>query len=284
VARQVVTIHDVAVLDHPEWYNPRFAGWYRWMTPRLVHRASHIMVVSEFTKRRLVDATHVDEARVIVVPNGVDDRFSPRSPEEVAVVRAKLNIPSPHYLLSLATLEPRKNLAGQFAAWSQCIPYLPDNVWLVVAGAKGKEHVFRDARLIDVPPRVHFTGYVPDEDLPALYSGSIGLLYPSFYEGFGLPVLEAMASGIVPIVSRATAPEELAGDAGIAVNPQDHDSIASAIVRVVKEVGWREELSRFATRRSKTFSWERSADLTWQVLQDAAKQNINRSTFMAVQT
>jgi glycosyltransferase involved in cell wall biosynthesis len=138
--------------------------------------------------------------------------------------------------------------------------------------------------LIDVPPRVHFTGYVPDEDLPALYSGSIGLLYPSFYEGFGLPVLEAMASGIVPIVSRATAPEELAGDAGIAVNPQDHDSIASAIVRVVKEVGWREELSRFATRRSKTFSWERSADLTWQVLQDAAKQNINRSTFMAVQT
>ncbi len=284
MTHQVVTIHDVAVLDHPEWYNPRFAAWYRWMTPRLVRRASYIMAVSEFTKRRLIDVTDVDEARVIVVPNGVDDRFSPRSPEEVAIAQAKLAIPSSSYLLSVATSEPRKNLAGQLAAWSRCVPHLPSNAWLVVSGAKGKEHVFRDSQLSNVPPRVHFTGYVPDEDLPALYSGAIGFLYPSFYEGFGLPVLEAMASGIVPIVSKATAPEELAGDAGIAVNPHDHESIASAIIKLVKEVGWREELSRRATKRSSTFSWDRSAEMTWQVLQDAAKQHTNRSTVVSVQT
>jgi glycosyltransferase involved in cell wall biosynthesis len=284
VGRQVVTVHDVAVIDHPEWYNPRFAAWYRWMTPRLVHRASHIMAVSEFTKRRLIDVLGVDEARVIVVPNGVDDRFCPRSPEEVAMARARLGIPSPNYFLSLATSEPRKNLAGQLAAWSRCIPHLPSNVWLVVSGAKGKEHVFRAAKMSSVPPRVHFTGYVQDEDLPALYSGAIGFLYPSFYEGFGLPVLEAMACGSVPIVSRATAPQELAGDAGIAVDPHDHDSIASAIVKVIKEVGWREQLSRCATRRSSTFSWDRSAEMTWQVLQGAARQNINRSAVVSVQT
>jgi glycosyltransferase involved in cell wall biosynthesis len=284
VRYQVVTIHDVAVIDHPEWYNPRFAAWYRWMTPRLVRRASYIMAVSEFTKRRLIDVTDVNEARVIVVPNGVDDRFSPRTPEEVAIARAKLGIPSHNYLLSVATSEPRKNLAGQLAAWSECVSHLPSNVWLVVSGAKGKEHVFRDWQLVKVPPRVHFTGYVPDGDLPALYSGAIGFLYPSFYEGFGLPVLEAMASGLVPIVSRATAPDELAGDAGIAVNPDDHKSIASAIVKLVKEAGWREELSRRAVRRSGTFSWERSAEMTWQVLQDAARQNINRSTVVSVQT
>src|SRR5260370_24295798 len=259
---QVVTIHDVAVLDHPEWYNPRCAAWYRWMTPRLVRRASYIMAVSEFTKRRLIDVTDVDEARVIVVPNGVDDRFSPRSPEEVAIAQAKLAIPSSSYLLSVATSEPRKNLAGQLAAWSRCVPHLPSNAWLVVSGAKGKEHVFRDSQLSNVPPRVHFTGYVPDEDLPALYSGAIGFLYPSFYEGFGLPVLEAMASGIVPIVSKATAPEELAGDAGIAVNPHDHESLASAIIKLVKEVGWREELSRRATKRGTPFRWHRSAEMT----------------------
>ncbi len=281
---QVVTVHDVAVLDHPEWYNPRFAAWYGWMTPRLVRRASHIMTVSEFTKRRLIDATGVNQSRVTVVPNGVDDRFNQRSPQEIAVTLGKLGIPSPNYLLSLATLEPRKNLAGQLAAWERCISCIPENVWLVVAGAQGKEHVFRDTHMRSVPPRVHFTGYVADEDLPALYSGATALLYPSFYEGFGLPVLEAMAAGIVPIVSTSTAPSELAGDAGIAVNPRDHESIASAIVKVVEDVACREELSRRATLRSGTFSWDRSAEMTWQVLQDAAKQNTNRSTVVSVQT
>ncbi len=284
VGCQVVTVHDVAVLDHPEWYNPRFAAWYRWMTPWLVRRASHIMAVSEFTKRRLIETTGVDQSRVTVVPNGVDDRFSPRGPEEIALTVGKLGIPSPNYVLSLATLEPRKNLPGQLAAWERCISFIPDNVWLVVSGAQGKEHVFRDTQIRSVPPRVHFTGYVPDEDLPALYTGATGFLYPSFYEGFGLPVLEAMSCGSVPIVSKTTAPQELAGDAGIAVNPHDHDSIASAIVKVVKEVGRREELSRRATRRSSTFSWNRSAEMTWQVLQDAARQNINRSTVVSAQT
>jgi glycosyltransferase involved in cell wall biosynthesis len=284
VARQVVTVHDVAVLDHPEWYNPRFAAWYRWMTPCLVRRASHIMAVSEFTKRCLIDTTGVNQSRVTVVPNGVDDRFSQRSAEEIALTVGKLGIPSPNYVLSLATLEPRKNLAGQLAAWERCISFIPDNVWLVVSGAQGKERVFRDTQIRNVPPRVHFTGYVPDEDLPALYTGATGFLYPSFYEGFGLPVLEAMSCGSVPIVSRTTAPQELAGDAGIAVNPHDHGSIASAIVKVVMEVGCREELSRRATRRSRTFSWDRSAEMTWQVLQDAARQNINRSTVASAQT
>jgi glycosyltransferase involved in cell wall biosynthesis len=181
-------------------------------------------------------------------------------------------------------LEPRKNLAGQLAAWERCISFIPDNVWLVVSGAQGKEHVFRGTKMRNVPPRVHFTGYVADRDLPALYSGATALLYPSFYEGFGLPVLEAMAVGVVPIVATSTAPSELAGDSGIAVNPRDHESIASAIVKVVKDVGCREELSRRATRRSSTFSWDRSAETTWQVLQDAAKQNTNRSTVVSVQT
>ena len=281
---QVVTVHDVAVLDHPEWYNPRFAAWYRWMTPWLVRRASHIIAVSEFTKRRLIETTGVEQRRVTVVPNGVDDRFSSRSPEEIALTVDKLGIPSPNYLLSLATLEPRKNLAGQLAAWERCISFIPDNVWLVVSGAQGKEHVFRDTKMRNVPPRVYFTGYVADKDLPALYSGATALLYPSFYEGFGLPVLEAMAVGVVPIVATSTAPSELAGDSGIAVNPRDHESIASAIVKVVKDVGCREELSRRATRRSSTFSWDRSAEMTWQVLQDAAKRNTNRSTVVSVQT
>jgi glycosyltransferase involved in cell wall biosynthesis len=277
VARQVVTIHDIAVIDHPEWFNARFAAWYAWMTPRLVRRVTRIIAVSEFTKRRLVDVTGVDESRVSVVPNGVDKRFKPRPPEEVAALRQRLGIPSPRYVLSLATLEPRKNLAGQLKAWARCAPDLPDDLWLVISGGKGKAHVFGDLELENVPPRVHFTGYVPDEDLPALYSGATALLYPSFYEGFGLPVLEAMASGTVPIVSNSTAPQEVAGDAGIGVDAHDPDSIASAIVGIVKDPSRREELRHRSIRRSETFSWDRTASLTWQVLEESARVNVGGS-------
>ena len=283
VSRQVVTVHDIAVIDHPEWFNARFAGWYRWMTPRLVRNAAHVIAVSEFTKRRLIEVTSIDESRVSVVPNGVDKRFNPRSRGEVGALRHKLGIPSSSYILSLATLEPRKNLAGQLEAWSRCVAHLPDDVWLVISGAKGKEHVFGSLKLHSVPPRVHFTGYVRDEDLPALYSGAIALLYPSFYEGFGLPVLEAMASGTVPMVSDSTAPQEVAGDAGITVDPHDQDSIASAIVRVIKEGVWREELSHRAVRRSEAFSWDRAADSTWQVLEEAAQGSVSGSVSAAEQ-
>ena len=284
VARQVVTIHDIAVIDHPEWFNSRFAAWYRWMTPRLVRRVSHVIAVSEFTKRRLVEVTGVDGSRVSVVANGVDKRFSPRPPEEVAATRQRLGIPTPDYILSLATLEPRKNLSGQLEAWSRCVSQLPDNVWLVIAGGKGKGHVFGDLQLRNIPPRVHFTGYVQDEDLPALYSGAITLLYPSFYEGFGLPVLEAMASGTASIVSNSTAPHEVAGDTGIAVDPHDPDSIASTIVRVVQDGRWREELGHRSVRRSEAFSWARAADSTWHVLTEAARRNVGGSMSAAEQS
>jgi glycosyltransferase involved in cell wall biosynthesis len=284
LARQVVTVHDIAVLDHPEWFNARFAAWYSWMTPRLVRRAAHVIAVSEFTKRRLVEVTGVDESRVSVVPNGVDKRFNPRPPEEVAAVGRNLGIPSSSYVLSLATLEPRKNLTGQLQAWSRCVSYLPASVWLVVSGAKGKSHVFGSLEARDVPPRVHFTGYVRDEDLPALYSGAMAFLYPSFYEGFGLPVVEAMATGTVPIVSNSSALREVAGDAGIVVDPHDLEAIASAIVRVVKESRWRELLGHRSTRQSEAFTWDRTAEATWRVLEDAARRNISGPVSAAEQS
>jgi len=118
LARQVATVHDIAMIDHPEWFNARFAAWYHWMTPRLVRRASHVIAVSKFTKRRLIEVTGVDESRVSVVPNGMDTRFGPRPPEEVAAIRPRVAIPSSSYVLSLGTLEPRKNLSGQLEGWS----------------------------------------------------------------------------------------------------------------------------------------------------------------------
>jgi glycosyltransferase involved in cell wall biosynthesis len=236
-----------------------------------------VIAVSEHTKRRLVQITRAAETKIVVIPNGVDKRFMRRPPEDIEQVRQSLGIPSSRYILSLATLEPRKNIVGQLQAWSRCVSSLPADVWLVLAGNNGARRVFSSIRIEHPPPRVHFTGFVPDDKLPALYSGAIALLYPSIYEGFGLPVVEAMATGTTVIVSDSTALPEVVGDAGIRVNPRDAGAIAGAIHRVVEDGDFRHELSQRALSRSRLFTWERTSELTWRVLQEANEFAVQRS-------
>jgi glycosyltransferase involved in cell wall biosynthesis len=270
--RQVVTLHDIATIDHPEWFNAKFAGWYRWMIPRLVRRVLRVITGSEFTKRRLVEISGVDESRIVVIPDGVDRRFYPRPEHETEMVRKELGIPSSRYVFSLGTLEPRKNIPRQLQAWAQSVAHLPQDLWLVVAGATGKGHVFGTLNLDNLPPRVHLMGFVPDEKLPALYSGAIAQLCPSLYEGFGLPALEAMAAGTVPIASNCSSLPEVVGNTGILVDPNDTDAIATAIVRIVNDLPMREQLRHRAIARSKAFGWDRTAELTWRVLAEVSAQ------------
>jgi glycosyltransferase involved in cell wall biosynthesis len=266
ISRQVLTVHDVASLDHPEWFGPRFAGWYRWMTPMLVKRVSRVITVSEFSKQRLVELTGIAESRVVVIPNGVDDRFHPQPDEEIGRVRRKLRIPSECYLLSLGSIEPRKNLATLLKSWRVAMQRLPQELWLVVAGVAGSDRVFQGSGIETVPERVMFSGFVNDEDLPGLYSGATALAYPSVYEGFGLPVLEAMAAGCVPIAANSTALPEVVGDAGMLVDPADIEELAEAIVRIAEDTELRATLRARGIARSAGFSWERAADSTRLVL------------------
>ena len=270
VRRQVLTIHDVASLEHPEWYSTPFAMWYRWMTLKLVHRVQRVITVSEFSKRRLVALSGVEESRVVVIPPGVNEDFHRRPSSEIEQVKRSLKIPSAHYVLSLGVREPRKNLRQLLVAWASCSPNLPDDVWLVVAGPGGSKRVFSDCGLGFVPSRVHFTGFVPDCDLPALYSGAVALVYVSLYEGFGLPALEAMACGTVPIISENAALPEVVGTAGLFVRPSDSEAIAACIKRIVREDGLRCKLQIAGVRHSVEFSWERTANLTWKILKDEA--------------
>jgi glycosyltransferase involved in cell wall biosynthesis len=267
---QIVTIHDLAALDHPEWFAPKFSAWYRCMVPRLVRRARAVIAVSEFTKRRLVETTGINPAKIHVIPNGVDERFQPCTPCHVDAIRKQLGIPSPHYVLSLGTLEPRKNLRGQLDAWARCVGQLPADTWLVVAGRAGQRHVFAGAAQDRIPARVHFTGFVPDAHLPMLYSGALAFLYPSTYEGFGLPALEAMASGTVPIVSNSTSLPEVVADAALTVDPFDSDAIAAAIIRLVTNAQTREALRQRALRRARDFDWKNTAAMTWELLSQAS--------------
>jgi glycosyltransferase involved in cell wall biosynthesis len=272
VRRQVLTVHDVASLDHPEWFDAKFAAWYRWLTPLLVKRVRRVITISEFSRQRIAAITGLDPAHIAMIPPGVDRRFYPRPSNEVLQVREKLQIPSQHYVLSLGSIEPRKNLPRLLDAWSRCVKRLGSDIWLVIAGASGQRHIFRELKLDHPPAQVHVLGFVDDDDLPALYSGALLLAYPSMYEGFGLPVLEAMAAGTVPVTGHSTALPEVAGDAGVFVDASDVEAIADGIVTVIEDSTLRDKLRLRGRERSRLFSWERAAQATLGVFAQALDQ------------
>lgn len=274
VSRQVVTIHDLAPLDHPEWFGGKFSAWYQYLIPRLARRVAGVLVDSEFTKERLIASSQVSEDKIQVALCGVDDRFisapSADGPEPGQIL-SQLDLPTSRYILSVGSLEPRKNIARLLQAWRRILPELDEDVSLVLSGAKGKSFVFQDIpELSSLPPRVHLVGYVDDAYLPELYACAEAFVYPSVYEGFGLPPLEAMASGTPVVAGNVASLPEVVGEAGLLVDPYDVDEIGAALLSLLKDSALRERLSEQGRARARMFSWQRTADLTWEKLIDVA--------------
>jgi len=267
VANQVVTVHDVVALDHPEWLNPGFARWYGFMLPRLVRRARHVIAISQFTRQRLQEATGLADDAVSVIHNGVGARFSPPGSAARQAVRKRLGLDNVPFLLTVSTLEPRKNLAGLLRGWRRALPGLPDELELVIAGAPGRSSVFADAAPGDLPPRVRLVGRVDEAMLPALYAEADWFVYLSLYEGFGLPPLEALACGTPVIVSDIPVFREVVADAGVTVTPLDAAAIADALQRAVSDSGLRQTLAARGLDRAQRFDWREAAGRTKQVLQ-----------------
>jgi len=277
VSNQVVTIHDVAQLDRsyvPELnddIDSKAGAWYRFLTPRLVKRVAHVITISEFSKARILAHARMDERRITVVPNGVDARFRPHKPDEVFEKLKGLHLPSRHYALCVGSLEPRKNLARLLQAWSRIQMRMPNEVWLVLTGKRGNARVFTDAAGLDaLPPRVHVTGHVPDDVLPALYGGATVFVFPSVYEGFGLPPLEAMASGVPVLTGNRTSLPEVVGDAALTVDPYDVQAIADGLAKLIDDGDLRDELAKRGRERAARFTWRLAAEKTWQVLTESA--------------
>ena len=266
VRRQVVTIHDCAFFDQARCFSRAFAAWYQFLIPRLARAARQIITVSQFSKQRIVEHCRVAPGKVSVVYSGVGSQFRPHSADEIELVRRDLGLPE-RYALCVGSLEPRKNLPRLLAAWKLAQPRL-DDLCLVLAGGRG--HVFRDQRLAESSPGVHLTGYLTDDVLPAVYAGASMFVYPSLYEGFGLPILEAMACGVPVITSSSTAALEIAGDAALTVDPLSIESIAAALERLSSDRAMSAGLVEKGFRRAREFTWERSAAETWQVLENAA--------------
>jgi glycosyltransferase involved in cell wall biosynthesis len=203
---------------------------------------------------------------VVVILNGVDARFSPRTTTEIDAARSALGIGSTSYLLCVGSLEPRKNLGRLLTAWGKAQTAAPEELILVVAGGSANARVFENVEFGAVPSRVHFTGYVPDEFLPSLYSGALAVVYPSLYEGFGLPPLEAMACGAPVVTSMNTSLPEVVGDAAVLVDPYDVDAIAEGILQVVSSPSLRSTLRANGLARAACFTWESAARQTLEVL------------------
>ena len=268
VKRQICTMHDIIPVEHPEWFNARFAAWYRWLLPRLTHRVRHMIAVSQFTKDRIVERFGIHPDKITVVWNGVDAQFRPRSTDEIAEVREALGIRSPRYLLSLGSLEPRKNVRRLLTAWSRLKRELPEDLSLVIVGSKGASLVFKDAGITEIPEGVHFTGYAKQEHLPALYSGALALVYPSLYEGFGLPPLEAMACGTPVITSNTTSLPEITAGAALLVDPMSEEAIAGAILQIIRDCELRDRLRTQSLAHASRLTWDMAAAETRKVLEE----------------
>jgi glycosyltransferase involved in cell wall biosynthesis len=273
VRNQIVTFHDLFPLDSPEWYSKSYVVWYRFLMERLARASRHIMSVSEYTKRRLVDVFGIDPAKVTVVPNGVSDALFDVSPAAAAAAGAALQLPSRSYFLSVGSLEPRKNLRRLLAAWAKVVAELPRDLWLVVAGSNDP-NVYRNTDLEKLPPRVHFTGYVPDTHLAGLYFGSQAFVYPSLAEGFGLPPLEAMACGVPVLTSKVTALPEVCGPDALYADPLDPSSIADGMLKLAHDSSLRTTLALAGKARARAFTWDRTAARTLQVLTAGADEQV----------
>jgi glycosyltransferase involved in cell wall biosynthesis len=266
VRRQVCTIHDIIPIDRPEWFSRSFVSWYKWLLPALAKSSQHLIAISEFTRSRIIDAFGVAPEKVSVVLNGIGPEFTPRPASEVERVRRTLSISPAPYLLYVGSVEPRKNLVRLLEAWERINESCPDTQLLITGLSTRGSRVFSDVNITKVPARVNFTGYVSDEDLPALYSGAVAFVYPSLYEGFGLPPAEAMACGTPVITSNGTSLPEVVGDAAVLVDPEDVHSIADAILQVVGDDSLRAEMSRRGIERAKRFTWDNAAQQTWEIL------------------
>lgn len=240
----VVTVHDLAVFRRPEAFPPWTRTYSRIVVPRVIRAARIVAAVSEFTASELETLLRIPRDRIRVVPNAAEEAFTEEGPREPG-----------DYVLAVGTLEPRKNLARAIEAAQHL------GVELRVAGARGWGGVEATG------PGVSWVGFATDGDLARLYRGALCVVYPSLYEGFGIPILEAMSCGTPVVTSRGGATEEVAGGAAVLVDAEDVASIAAGIEEALAR---REELRAAGLRRARDYSWDASAKLLLRAYEDAA--------------
>lgn len=259
-SRLVITAHDLS-FQYPGFYRGKSRIWHRVIRPeRLYHRADHIIAVSESTKRDVVNQFGIDESRVSVIYHGIDPRpYEELDDHAVQTFRDTHQLVNA-YALFVGTITERKNVESILTAWSLLRQRRAISHDLVIAGHTP------DATLRRRYPEVHFLGYIPDEWKPPLYRGADVVIYPSFHEGFGLPILEAFTAGTPVVTSHGTALSEIAETAAVTVNPYNHRELAVAIEQLLHDQELRHMLIARGRIRAQKFTWTRAAEQTYRVL------------------
>lgn len=257
----LLTVHDLTFKRDPDSAFPRLRRYLERVVPRSVQRATHVLADSAATQSDLVELFGAPPGKISVIPGGVDSRFAPvTDTERLAAVRDKYAIGQAPFILGIGTLQPRKNFKRLIQAFNSGKAQGAKRR-LVIAGGKGwlYDDILAEVKRLGLEGDVLFIGFVDDEDLPALYSAASVLAYPSLYEGFGLPVLEAMACGTPVVTSNVSSLPEVAGEAALMVPPTDVAALSEALLRVLTDGALRAHMVERGLAQARRFTWENSA-------------------------
>ena len=263
----VLTIHDVLPFRYPELFPRVVVAYSRATWQGAARRAARVITGTEHSRRELIELLGVPPPRVAVTPYGADARFHPRDVDR-AWLAERFGFDR-RFVLCVGTLEPRKNLVTALRAFARVAERV-DDCLLAIAGGRGWHNDAFERQLAGMSDRVRLTGFVSDEELAQLYAAADCFVFPSLYEGYGLPVLEAMASGTPVVTSDVTSLPEVAGDAAICVPPKDTEAVAAAIERILSEPQVAADFARRGLERARAMTWDACAEATVGVYREVA--------------
>jgi glycosyltransferase involved in cell wall biosynthesis len=269
----VITVHDLSFLRYPETHPAARVKFMASRLPRAVESATYVITDSEFVRQELIAEYSLPPEKVVAILLGAGEEFVPQPAEKVGSVLSRYGLQDQQYLLAVGTLEPRKNLVTAIRAFADLPASVRREYSLVLAGLWGWHNEELDKLLGPLVARgeVKVLGFVPDHDLPALYAGALLFVYPSLYEGFGLPPLEAMACGTPVISSNRASLPEVVGDAGIQVEAKDVAALKEAMLRLIESPEERARCSVLGLERARRFSWAKTAAETVAVYLKAVR-------------
>ncbi len=256
----LLTVHDLSFVHSPETFPEKLVAYLNRVVPWSVKRATHILADSLATKRDLITIWQVPSEKISVLYCGVNERFQPITDEaELTAVRQKYDLGKNPYLLCVGTVQPRKNYQMLIRAFRPVADQFSHN--LIIAGGKGwlYDEMLSEVERQGLNGRVRFIGFVDDADLPALYSGADLVVMPSLYEGFGLPLLEAMACGVPTISSNVSSLPEVVGETAVQLPPKDEPMWTQSIINLLDDRGQRNQLVMMGQQRVKEFTWQKAA-------------------------
>ena len=272
----VVSVHDVSFLEKPEFFTHARRLQLQYTVKNTVRKAARVLTLSEFSRRSIARAYGMDPSKITVVPAGVSSSFRPLHRQQAkAFVEGRFKVPGP-FILCVGDLQPRKNQIGLIHAFEELLcahPDLPHQLMLVGKETWFAPHVHQAAKKSLVKDRIHFTNYVNEKELLQLYNACEIFVFPSFYEGFGLPILEAMACGRAVACSNSSAMPEVADSAGLLFNPESTGEMVRAMRDLLLNPELRQRMERLGQQNASQFSWARTAQMTLEVYHEVAGES-----------